>query len=167
MITMNAPPRLRLQGCTESVRLLGRVGNVGSPSVFHLPLSTVQPNGVSPGPGCHAGASRHLLSWLTMARKRAWMLRASAGPARIIKALPGWLMTALGSACAAVRAKAHRLRARFLRLHGLRAPRRNSRHWRLDAQPRLVHLQDGVNYRDLGADHFFHREYMLQIQLLL
>jgi len=109
----------------------------------------------------------HLLSWATMCPRND----ESAGKRRSTRTRQGspWLKTALVTAAwAAVRAKDTYLQAQFLRLRARRGAKKAILAVAASMLTAIWHmLKDGVEYRDLGADHFSRRNHAQQIQRLL
>jgi len=109
----------------------------------------------------------HLLSWATMCPRND----ESAGKRRSTRTRKGspWLKTALVTAAwAAVRAKHTYLQAQFLRLRARRGAKKAILAVAASMLSAMWHmLKDGVEYRDLGADHFSRRNHMQQIQRLI
>ena len=109
----------------------------------------------------------HLLSWATMCPRND----ESAGKRRSTRTRKGspWLKTALVTAAwAAVRAKDTYLQAQFLRLRARRGAKKAILAIAASMLTAMWHmLKDGVEYRDLGADHFSRRNHMQQIQRLI
>jgi transposase len=109
----------------------------------------------------------HLLSWATMCPRND----ESAGKRRSTRTRKGspWLKTALVTAAwAAVRAKDTYLQAQFLRLRARRGAKKAILAVAASMLTAMWHMvKDGVEYRDLGADHFSRRNRMQQIQRLL
>jgi len=109
----------------------------------------------------------HLLSWATMCPRND----ESAGKRRSTRTRKGspWLKTALVTAAwAAVRAKHTYLQAQFLRLRARRGAKKAILAVAASMLSAMWHiLKDGVEYRDMGADHFSRRNHMQQIQRLI
>ena len=109
----------------------------------------------------------HLLSWATMCPRND----ESAGKRRSTRTRKGspWLKTALVTAAwAAVRAKDTYLQAQFLRLRARRGAKKAILAVAASMLTAMWHmLKNGVEYRDLGADHFSRRNHAQQIQRLL
>jgi transposase len=89
-------------------------------------------------------------------------LHESAGKRLSTRTRPGapWLKTTLVQAAwAAVRAKQTYLRAQFLRLKSRRGPKKAILAVAASMLTASYHiLKNGVDYRDLGADHFDRRD---------
>jgi len=100
----------------------------------------------------------HLLSWATMCPRND----ESAGKRRSTRTRKGspWLKTALVTAAwAAVRVKNSYLQAQFLRLRARRGAKKAILAVAASMLTAIWHmLKDGVEYRDLGADHFSRRD---------
>jgi transposase len=100
----------------------------------------------------------HLLSWATMCPRND----ESAGKRRSTRTRKGspWLKTALVTAAwAAVRVKGSYLQAQFLRLRARRGAKKAILAVAASMLTAIWHmLKNGVEYRDLGADHFAHRD---------
>lgn len=100
----------------------------------------------------------HLLSWATMCPRND----ESAGKRRSTRTRKGspWLKTALVTAAwAAVRAKNTYLQAQFLRLRARRGAKKAILAVAASMLTAIWHmLKNGVEYRDLGADHFSRRD---------
>jgi transposase len=98
--------------------------------------------------------SGHLVSWAGLCPR----LHESAGKRLSNRTRPGasWLKTALVQAAwAAARAKDTYLRVQFLRLKGRRGAKKAILAVAASMLTAAYHiLKDGVDYRDLGADHF-------------
>lgn len=109
----------------------------------------------------------HLLSWATMCPRND----ESAGKRRSTRTRKGspWLKTALVTAAwAAVRAKDTYLQAQFLRLRARRGAKKAILAVAASMLSAMWHmLKQGVEYRDLGADHFSRRNHAQQIQRLV
>jgi len=109
----------------------------------------------------------HLLSWATMCPRND----ESAGKRRSTRTRQGspWLKTALVTAAwAAVRAKDTYLQAQFLRLRARRGAKKAILAVAASMLTAIWHLlKNGVEYRDLGADHFSRRNHLQQIQRLV
>jgi transposase len=100
----------------------------------------------------------HLVSWAGLCPR----LHESAGKRLSTRTRPGapWLKTTLVQAAwAAVRAKQTYLRAQFLRLKSRRGPKKAILAVAASMLTASYHiLKNGVDYRDLGADHFDRRD---------
>jgi transposase len=100
----------------------------------------------------------HLLSWATLCPRND----ESAGKRRSTRTRKGspWLKTALVTAAwAAVRVKDSYLQAQFLRLRARRGAKKAILAVAASMLTAIWHmLKNGVEYRDLGADHFAHRD---------
>lgn len=100
----------------------------------------------------------HLLSWATMCPRND----ESAGKRRSTRTRKGssWLKTALVTAAwAAVRVKNSYLQAQFLRLRARRGAKKAILAVAASMLTAIWHmLKNGVEYRDLGADHFSRRD---------
>jgi transposase len=100
----------------------------------------------------------HLLSWATMCPRND----ESAGKRRSTRTRKGspWLKTALVTAAwAAVRVKGSYLQAQFLRLRARRGAKKAILAVAASMLTAIWHmLKNGVEYRDLGADHFARRD---------
>ena len=100
----------------------------------------------------------HLLSWATLCPRND----ESAGKRRSTRTRKGspWLKTALVTAAwAAVRVKGSYLQAQFLRLRARRGAKKAILAVAASMLTAIWHmLKNGVEYRDLGADHFAHRD---------
>jgi transposase len=100
----------------------------------------------------------HLVSWAGLCPR----LHQSAGKRLSTRTRPGapWLKTTLVQAAwAAVRAKQTYLRAQFLRLKSRRGPKKAILAVAASMLTASYHiLKNGVDYRDLGADHFDRRD---------
>jgi len=100
----------------------------------------------------------HLLSWATMCPRND----ESAGKRRSTRTRKGspWLKTALVTAAwAAVRVKNSYLQAQFLRLRARRGAKKAILAVAASMLTAIWHmLKNGVQYRDLGADHFSRRD---------
>jgi len=100
----------------------------------------------------------HLLSWATMCPRND----ESAGKRRSTRTRKGspWLKTALVTAAwAAVRVKNSYLQAQFLRLRTRRGAKKAILAVAASMLTAIWHmLKNGVEYRDLGADHFSRRD---------
>jgi transposase len=109
----------------------------------------------------------HLLSWATMCPRND----ESAGKRRSTRTRQGspWLKTALVTAAwAAVRVKGSYLQAQFLRLRARRGAKKAILAVAASMLTAIWHmLKDGVEYRDLGADHFSRRNHLQQIHRLV
>ena len=96
----------------------------------------------------------HLISWAGMCPRND----ESAGKRRSTRLRKGapWLKTTLvGAAWSAVRTKDTYLRSQFIRLKGRRGPRKAIMAVAASMLGATYYmLRDGVEYRDLGADHF-------------
>lgn len=102
--------------------------------------------------------SVNLVSWAGLCPR----MHESAGKRMSSRTRPGasWLKTALVQAAwAAARAKDTYLRAQFLRLKGRRGAKKAILAVAASMLTAAYHiLKDGVDYRDLGADHFDRRD---------
>lgn len=102
--------------------------------------------------------SGNLVSWAGLCPR----MHESAGKRMSNRTRPGasWLKTALVQAAwAAARAKNTYLRAQFLRLKGRRGAKKAILAVAASMLTAAYHiLKDGVDYRDLGADHFDRRD---------
>jgi transposase len=100
----------------------------------------------------------HLLSWATLCPRND----ESAGKRRSTRTRKGspWLKTALVTAAwAAVRVKGSYLQAQFLRLRARRGAKKAILAVAASMLTAIWHmLKNGVEYRDLGADHFARRD---------
>jgi transposase len=100
----------------------------------------------------------HLISWAGLCPR----LDESAGKRRSTRTRPGapWLKTTLVQAAwAAVRTKQTYLRAQFLRLKSRRGPKKAILAVAASMLTASYHiLKNGVDYHDLGADHFDRRD---------
>ena len=100
----------------------------------------------------------HLLSWAGLCPR----LHESAGKRLSTRTRPGapWLKTALVQAAwAAVRKPRTYLQAQFLRLKSRRGPKKAILAVAASMLTAAYHmLNHGVDYRDLGADHFYRRD---------
>ena len=100
----------------------------------------------------------HLVSWAGLCPR----LDESAGKRRSTRTRPGnpWLKTTLVQAAwAAARKKDGYLRAQFLRLKSRRGPKKAILAVAASMLTAAYYmLRDGVDYRDLGADHFDRRD---------
>lgn len=100
----------------------------------------------------------HLVSWAGLCPR----LHESAGKRLSTRTRPGapWLKTTLVQAAwAAVRTKQTYLRAQFLRLKSRRGPKKAILAVAASMLTASYHiLKHGVDYRDLGADHFDRRD---------
>jgi transposase len=100
----------------------------------------------------------HLLSWAGLCPR----LHESAGKRRSARTRPGapWLKTALVQAAwAAARTPNTYLHAQFLRLKARRGPKKAILAVAASMLTAAYHmLKHGVDYRDLGADHFTRRD---------
>jgi transposase len=100
----------------------------------------------------------HLVSWAGLCPR----LHESAGKRLSTRTRPGapWLKTSLVQAAwAAVRTKETYLRAQFLRLKSRRGPKKAILAVAASMLTASYHmLKDGVDYHDLGADHFDRRD---------
>ena len=109
----------------------------------------------------------HLLSWATMCPRND----ESAGKRRSTRTRKGspWLKTArVTAAWAAVRVKDTYLQAQFLRLRARRGAKKAILAVAASMLTAMWHmLKDGLEYRDLGADHFSRRNHLKQIQRLV
>ena len=109
----------------------------------------------------------HLLSWAMMCPRND----ESAGKRRSTRTRQGspWLKTALVTAAwAAVRAKDTYLQAQFLRLRARRGAKKAILAVAASMLTAIWHmLKNGVEYRDLGADHFTRRDRSKAIQRLV
>lgn len=109
----------------------------------------------------------HLLSWATMCPRND----ESAGKRRSTRTRKGspWLKTALVTAAwAAVRAKNTYLQAQFLRLRARRGAKKAILAVAASMLTAIWHmLKNGVEYRDLGADHFSRRDRTKAIRRLV
>lgn len=98
--------------------------------------------------------SGHLLSWAGLCPRND----ESAGKRRSTRLRPGapWLKTTLVQAAwAAARTRGSYFRAQFLRLKGRRGPKKAIMAVAASMLTAAYHmLRDGVDYKDLGADHF-------------
>lgn len=102
--------------------------------------------------------SGNLISWAGLCPR----MHESAGKRKSNRTRPGasWLKTALVQAAwAAARAKDTYLRAQFLRLKGRRGAKKAILAVAASMLTAAYHiLKDGVDYQDLGADHFDRRD---------
>lgn len=102
--------------------------------------------------------SGHLVSWAGLCPR----MHESAGKRLSNRTRPGtpWLKTTLVQAAwAAARAKNTYLQAQFLRLKGRRGAKKAVLAVAASMLTAAYHmLKDGVDYRDLGADHFDRRD---------
>ena len=109
----------------------------------------------------------HLLSWATMCPRND----ESAGKRRSTRTRKGspWLKTALVTAAwAAVRVKNSYLQAQFLRLRARRGAKKAILAVAASMLTAIWHmLKNGVEYRDLGADHFSRRDRTKAIRRLV
>jgi transposase len=109
----------------------------------------------------------HLLSWATMCPRND----ESAGKRRSTRTRKGspWLKTALITAAwAAVRVKNSYLQAQFLRLRARRGAKKAILAVAASMLTAIWHmLKDGVEYRDLGSDHFSRRDRTKAIRRLV
>jgi transposase len=100
----------------------------------------------------------HLLSWATLCPRND----ESAGKRRSTRTRKGspWLKTALVTAAwAAVRVKDSYLQAQFLRLRARRGAKKAILAVAASMLTAIWHmLKNGVQYHDLGADHFARRD---------
>ena len=100
----------------------------------------------------------HLLSWATLCPRND----ESAGKRRSTRTRKGspWLKTALVTAAwAAVRVKGSYLQAQFLRLRARRGAKKAILAVAASMLTAIWHmLKNGVEYQDLGADHFARRD---------
>lgn len=100
----------------------------------------------------------HLLSWAGFCPR----MDESAGKRRSTRVRKGapWLKTTLVQAAwAAIRVKNSYLRAQFLRLKSRRGPKKAILAVAASMLTSAYYmLRDGVEYRDLGADHFERRD---------
>jgi len=98
--------------------------------------------------------SGHLLSWAGLCPRND----ESAGKRRSTHLRPGapWLKTTLVQAAwAAARTRGSNLRAQFLRLKSRRGPKKAIMAVAASMLTAAYHtLRDGMDYKDLGADHF-------------
>ena len=109
----------------------------------------------------------HLLSWATMCPRND----ESAGKRRSTRTRKGspWLKTALVTAAwAAVRVKGSYLQAQFLRLRARRGAKKAILAVAASMLTAIWHmLKNGVEYHDLGADHFARRDRTKAIRRLV
>ncbi len=109
----------------------------------------------------------HLISWAGLCPRN----EESAGKRRSTRARKGapWLKTALVTAAwAAVRVKGSYLQAQFLRLKARRGAKKAILAVAASMLTAAYHmLKNGVEYRDLGADHFSRRDRSKAIQRLV
>ena len=109
----------------------------------------------------------HLLSWATMCPRND----ESAGKRRSTRTRKGspWLKTALVTAAwAAVRTKGSYLQGQFLRLKARRGAKKAILAVAASMLTAAWHmLRNGVEYRDLGADHFSRRNHDQQVRRLV
>lgn len=109
----------------------------------------------------------HLISWAGLCPRND----ESAGKRRSTRVRKGapWLKTALVTAAwAAVRVKGSYLQAQFLRLKGRRGAKKAILAVAASMLTAAYHmLKNGVEYRDLGADHFSRRDRSKAIQRLV
>lgn len=109
----------------------------------------------------------HLLSWATLCPRND----ESAGKRRSARVRKGgtWLKTTLVSAAwAAVRVKGSYLQAQFLRLKARRGAKKAILAVAASMLTAAYHmLKNGVEYRELGADHFTRRDRTKAISRLL
>jgi len=111
--------------------------------------------------------SAHLISWAGLCPRND----ESAGKRRSTRVRKGapWLKTALVTAAwAAVRVKGSYLQAQFLRLKARRGAKKAILAVAASMLTAAYHmLKNGVEYRDLGADHFSRRDRSKAIQRLV
>ena len=109
----------------------------------------------------------HLISWAGLCPRND----ESAGKRRSTRVRKGapWLKTALVTAAwAAVRVKGSYLQAQFLRLKARRGAKKAILAVAASILTAVYHmLKNGVEYRDLGADHFSRRDRSKAIQRLV
>jgi transposase len=109
----------------------------------------------------------HLISWAGLCPRN----EESAGKRRSTRVRKGapWLKTALVTAAwAAVRVKGSYLQAQFLRLKARRGAKKAILAVAASMLTAAYHmLKDGVEYHDLGADHFSRRDRSKAIQRLV
>lgn len=109
----------------------------------------------------------HLISWAGLCPRN----EESAGKRRSTRVRKGapWLKTALVTAAwAAVRVKGSYLQAQFLRLKGRRGAKKAILAVAASMLTAAYHmLKNGVEYQDLGADHFTRRDRSKAIQRLV
>jgi transposase len=109
----------------------------------------------------------HLISWTGLCPRN----EESAGKRRSTRARKGapWLKTALVTAAwSAVRVKGSYLQAQFLRLKSRRGAKKAILAVAASMLTAAYHmLKNGVEYKDLGADHFTHRDRSKAIQRLV
>lgn len=109
----------------------------------------------------------HLLSWATLCPRND----ESAGKRRSTRVRKGgtWLKTTLVSAAwAAVRVKGSYLQAQFLRLKARRGAKKAILAVAASMLTAAYHmLKNGVEYRELGADHFTRRDHNKAISRLV
>ena len=109
----------------------------------------------------------HLISWAGLCPRN----EESAGKRRSTRVRKGapWLKTALVTAAwAAVRVKGSYLQAQFLRLKARRGAKKAILAVAASMLTAAYHmLKNGVEYRDLGADYFSHRDRSKAIQRLV
>lgn len=109
----------------------------------------------------------HLISWAGLCPRN----EESAGKRRSTRVRKGapWLKTALVTAAwAAVRVKGSYLQAQFLRLKARRGAKKAILAVAASMLTAAYHmLKNGVEYRDLGADHFSRRDRSKAIQRLV
>ena len=111
--------------------------------------------------------SAHLISWAGLCPKND----ESAGKRRSTRLRKGapWLKTLLvQSAWCATRAKNTYLQAQFLRLRARRGPKKAIMAVAASMLTAIYHmLKNGVDYRDLGADHFSRNDRTKSVNRLL
>lgn len=111
--------------------------------------------------------SSHLISWAGLCPRN----EESAGKRRSTRVRKGapWLKTALVTAAwAAVRVKGSYLQAQFLRLKARRGAKKAILAVAASMLTAAYHmLKNGLEYRDLGADHFSRRDRSKAIQRLV
>ncbi len=111
--------------------------------------------------------SSHLISWAGLCPRND----ESAGKRRSTRVRKGapWLKTALVTAAwAAVRVRGSYLQAQFLRLKARRGAKKAILAVAASMLTAAYHmLKNGVEYRDLGADHFARRDRSKAIQRLV
>jgi len=111
--------------------------------------------------------SSHLISWAGLCPRN----EESAGKRRSTRVRKGapWLKTALVTAAwAAVRVKGSYLQAQFLRLKARRGAKKAILAVAASMLTAAYHmLKNGIEYRDLGADHFSRRDRSKAIQRLV
>jgi hypothetical protein len=109
----------------------------------------------------------HLISWAGLCP----LNEDSAGKRRSTRVRKGapWLKTALVSAAwAAARTKNSYLQAQFLRLKARRGAKKSILAVAASMRTAAYHmLKNGVEYQDLGADHFTRRDRSKAIQRLV